>query len=401
MVGGWIGNKAFSLVHRKNLVYNTCWEDPRLDHEALQLTPDDNVLVITSAGCNALDYAIQSPSHVYAVDMNPLQNALLELKLACIRSLSFDDFFQIFGRGYHSEWRRIYQDAIRPQLSDRDRDVWDRRTGFFDGNGRRKSFYFRGTSGLFAWMINGYLNRPPGLREAVKEILQADSVERQQEIYDDRNVSALLWRKPIRWAMRRDTTLAMLGVPRSQRNQIDRCYPGGIGRFIQDRIEAVFREIPLKDNYFWRVYLTGEYTPECCPEYLKQDNFQKLKVGLVDRVTSHTDTVAGFLSKHQGRISKFVLLDHMDWLYDRHPDLLAAEWQSIINRATPRSKVLWRSAALEVNFVDSLKIQMGGKQASVGDLLHYDTKLASELHSRDRVNTYGSFYIANLVGTAA
>ena len=91
----------------------------------------------------------------------------------------------------------------------------------------------------------------------------------------------------------------------------------------------------------------------------------------------------------------------MDWLYDRHPDLLAAEWQSIINRATPRSKVLWRSAALEVNFVDSLKIQMGGKQASVGDLLHYDTKLASELHSRDRVNTYGSFYIANLVGTAA
>ena len=64
-------------------------------------------------------------------------------------------------------------------------------------------------------MVNGYLNRPPGLREAVKEILQADSVERQKEIYDERNVSALLWRKPIRWAMRRDTTLAMLGVPRS------------------------------------------------------------------------------------------------------------------------------------------------------------------------------------------
>ncbi len=147
------------------------WEDPRLDHEALQLPPDDNALVITSAGCNALDYAIQSPSQVYAVDMNPIQNALLELKLGCIRSLSFDDFFQIFGGGHHSQRRRIYQDAIRPQLSDRDRDVWDRSAGFFDGNGRRKSFYFRGTSGLFAWVINGYLNRPPGLREAVKEIL--------------------------------------------------------------------------------------------------------------------------------------------------------------------------------------------------------------------------------------
>ncbi|MEL7335047.1 MAG: DUF3419 family protein, partial [Planctomycetota bacterium] len=38
----WIGRKAFSVVHRANLVYNTCWEDPRLDHEALQLGPDDN-----------------------------------------------------------------------------------------------------------------------------------------------------------------------------------------------------------------------------------------------------------------------------------------------------------------------------------------------------------------------
>ena len=401
MVRRWIGNKAFSLVHRKNLVYNTCWEDPRLDREALQLTSDDTVLVITSAGCNALDYLIQSPRHVYAVDMNPLQNALLELKLACIRSLSFEEFFQVFGRGYHSDWPQIYQDAVRPELSEHDRYLWDRRTGFFDGSGRRKSFYFRGTSGLFAWMINGYLNRPPGLREAVEEIMEADSVEQQRDIYDSRNVNALLWRKPIRWAMRRDTTLAMLGVPRSQRNQIDQCYPGGIGRFIQDRIEAVFKEIPLKDNYFWRVYLTGEYTPECCPEYLKEDNFQRLKVGLVDRVTSHTETVAGFLSRHHGWISRFVLLDHMDWLYDRHPDLLAAEWQSIINRASPRSKVLWRSAALQVNFVDPLKIQASGKQTSVGDLLHYDTKLASELHSRDRVNTYGSFYIANVVGAAA
>ncbi len=118
----------------------------------------------------------------------------------------------------------------------------------------------------------------------------------------------------------------MLGIPRSQCNQIDRSYLGGIGRFIQDRIEAVFRDIPLRDNYFWRVHLTGESTLEFFLEYLKPNNFQKLKVGLVDRVTSHTDTVARFLSKHQGRVSEFVLLDHKHWLYDRHPDLLAAEY---------------------------------------------------------------------------
>ena len=48
----------FSLIHLKNLVYNQCWEDPRLDRVALELTPSDRVVIITSAGCNALDYAL-------------------------------------------------------------------------------------------------------------------------------------------------------------------------------------------------------------------------------------------------------------------------------------------------------------------------------------------------------
>ena len=401
MVTKWIGQKCFSVIHKTNLIYNTCWEDPRLDREALALGSDDTVLVITSAGCNALDYATQAPKHVYAVDMNPLQNALLELKLAAIRTLEFGDFFKVFGCGCHPDWRSIYFDAVRPELRPEAQPVWDKRLNFFDGTARRKSFYFRGTAGLFAWMINGYLKRPPGLREAVQDILHCDSVERQQEIYDGREVSKLLFTKKLRWLLRRDATLAMLGVPRSQRKQLDTCYPGGIGKFIQDRIEEVFKTLPLKDNYFWRVYLTGEYTRDCCPAYLEEANFQALKGGLVDHVSTHTNTVEGFLSNHDGKVSRFVLLDHMDWLYEKYPDLLASEWQTIIDHAAAQSRVLWRSAALDVDFVDPLPVVTGGKQTRVGDLLRYDTELASKLHARDRVNTYGSFYIADIAGVAA
>ncbi|TWT92530.1 DUF3419 family protein [Neorhodopirellula pilleata] len=400
MVKRWIGQKCFSFIHLKNLVYNTCWEDPRLDRQALELSPDDNVLVITSAGCNALDYALQSPANVFAVDMNPLQNALLELKLACIRSLSHEDFFSVFGRGVHPNWDEIYHDLVRCELRPEDQAIWDRRLDFFNGTSRRKSFYFRGTSGLFAWMINGYLKRPSQLRRAVDAILDAETVEEQARIYDQENVDALLWRKPIRWALQRDATLAMLGVPQSQRKQIDSSYPGGIGEFIRMRIETVFKRLPLKDNYFWRVYLTGQYTPECCPEYLKESNFDKLKGGLAERVSTHTDTVEGFLNRNRQPISRFVLLDHMDWLWDNHPAKLTSEWQSIINNAAPQSRVLWRSAALSVGFVDPLVVDRNGTQVSVGELLRYHPEFALELHSRDRVHTYGSFYIADLRGSA-
>jgi S-adenosylmethionine-diacylglycerol 3-amino-3-carboxypropyl transferase len=387
-------------MHQHNLIYNTCWEDPRIDREALELTEQDSVLVITSAGCNALDYALESPKHVYAVDINPLQNSLLELKLACIRRLEFAEFFQLFGKGYHPHWAKIYHDRVRAALAPQHRETWDRRIGLLDGTSRRKSFYFRGTSGLFAWLINGYLNRPPGLREAVHQILEASSLEEQEAIYDMANINQLLWRKPLRWFMRRDTTLALLGVPRSQRNQIDTCYPGGIEQFIQDRIERVFKRIPLSDNYFWRVYLTGSYTPECCPEYLKRDNFHRLKDGLSDRISTHDTTVQQFLAEHPDHVSRFVLLDHMDWLYDRHPELLRQEWQSILDRAAPDSRVLWRSAALQVNFVDPLRVVMNGKSIEVGELLRYHPELASNLHARDRVQTYGSFYIADVAKAA-
>ncbi|OYP37752.1 DUF3419 family protein [Rhodopirellula sp. MGV] len=401
MIRNWIGRRCFSAIHGRNLVYNTCWEDPRLDREALQLSEDDTVLVITSAGCNALDYALQNPRAVHAVDMNPLQNALLELKKAAIKSLSFDDFFQVFGTGYHNNWSRIYRDQVRPNLASDVADIWDKRHNFFDGTSRRKSFYFRGTSGLFAWMINGYLNRPRGLREAVHEILQAETVEEQSQIYHARGVDKMLFSRPMRWALRRDSVMAMLGVPRSQRMQLDRGYPGGIGKFIQDRIEHVFTRIPLHDNYFWRVYLTGSYTRECCPDYLTEAGYERLSGGMADRISTHTDTVESFLRGHNGTISRFVLLDHMDWLYEHHPQSLSAEWQRIIERAAPDARILWRSAAFDVDFVDPLVVANDGRQTRLGELLRYQSDLANQLHQHDRVHTYGSFYIADLIGAAA
>ncbi len=49
----------------------------------------------------------------------------------------------------------------------------------------------------------------------------------------------------------------MLGVPKAQRKQIETQYPGGILRFIEDSMEAVFAKLPIRDNYFWRVYITA------------------------------------------------------------------------------------------------------------------------------------------------
>jgi len=382
------------LVHGHNLVYNTCWEDPRLDREALQLGPTDNVMVITSAGCNALDYALTEPNHVYAVDMNPRQNALLELKLAGIRQLEFETYFDMFGRGGMKNVHDVYARQLRPDLSEWSRQYWDRWIKFFDV-GRRRNFYFRGTSGSFAWLMNVYIDRIVQLRPHIDELLDAGSVDEQRDIYDNK-VRDRFWTRSIRFAMGRDTTLSMLGVPRAQRAEVERHYDGGISGFVRDSVESVLVKLPLADNYFWRVYLTGQYTHDCCPEYLRPENFARLKAGLVDRITTCTNSVEGFLNSSEVPISRFVLLDHMDWMSGKYFHLLEAEWQAIVQRTAPGARVIWRSGGLRADFVDRVQVTHNGQLVPVGELLTYYPELAERLHAQDRVHTYGSFYIADL-----
>lgn len=391
-LSNWISGRVFKFVHGNNLVYNTCWEDPRLDRRALELTERDRVLVITSAGCNALDYAIAGAGHVYAVDMNPRQNALLELKVAGIRHLQFEDFFRLFGDGYHPRAAEIYQQTLRASLSPWAQAYWDRWIKFFDSS--RRSFYFRGTSGSFARGINFYVDRVARVRAEITDLMDATSTCDQARIYE--GIRDRFWRRSLRFAMNRDTTLSMLGVPKAQRQQIEKQYPGGILRFIEDSMEAVFAKLPISDNYFWRVYITGKYTPSCCPEYLKAENFQLLKDRNLDNVSVHTDSVQGFLEKNDVAISRFVLLDHMDWLSDHFFPLLESEWQAILSRATPKARILWRSGGLRTDFIDEVSVLREGKPTLLPELLHFNAGLAAELHQQDRVHTYGSFYIANL-----
>ena len=40
-----VDHALFNAIYSRNLVYNTCWEDPAIDRQALALGPDDTMLV--------------------------------------------------------------------------------------------------------------------------------------------------------------------------------------------------------------------------------------------------------------------------------------------------------------------------------------------------------------------
>lgn len=345
--------------------------------------------MITSAGCNALDYLLDGPGHIYCVDMNPKQNALLELKLAAIRRLDYNTFFQMFGRGKLESARAVYLRELRQDLSPQSQQFWDRKIKYFSEG---RSFYFKGTTGLFARIANVYINFRKA-REAIEQVFQISSVEEREAAYNN-YIRRLLWSDLIRRLLGYDATLSLLGVPQPQRQQIESSYIGGVAQFIEDCLAAVFTKVPTRDNYFWWLYLFGYYTEERCPEYLREENFEQLR-GLINRISTHSMSILDFLNQHEKSIDRFVLLDHMDWLATFGKPILEAEWQAIADHSASNTRILWRSAAMKVDYVDSISVTINGEPRQLGDVLSYQTELAFELHQIDRVHTYGSFYIAD------
>ncbi|WP_462322695.1 DUF3419 family protein, partial [Halochromatium sp.] len=230
--------KVFDAIYSRALVYNTCWEDPAVDRLVLKIAPDDQILVITSAGCNVLDYALVGPAAIHAVDANPRQNALLELKLAGIRRLEFDDFFAAFGHGHHPRFEHLYRRELRAELSPFARGFWDKRIRWFGHP--RGSFYFHGLSGIVAKGFHAYLRVRPRLAASISELFETRSLDDQRHVYETR-VQPLIWSPTINWTLSRQLTMSMLGVPHPQRKEVQEQHERGGAGVVRESLDYFFR----------------------------------------------------------------------------------------------------------------------------------------------------------------
>jgi S-adenosylmethionine-diacylglycerol 3-amino-3-carboxypropyl transferase len=375
---------TFQRVHGGNLVYNACWEDPRIDRELMALDHESRVVMITSAGCNALDYLLDDPAEIHAVDMNPRQNALLQLKSAMIRRDRFEDLFALFGEGTHPDFKSLHKE-VEELLPTYANSYWKEKHYYFKSSKLNPSFYYRGTAGQMAWIaLKTFMSGRGKLRQRITAILEAKSIEEQQAIYEE--VRPILWTKLVTWLLKQPVSMAMLGVPRAQIRLIEKNFAGGIPGFLQAKLEQVFTEIPFWENYFWQVYMRGSYTRECCPNYLREEHQPVLR-DRVDRIKTHSSTIANFLREHPAPYSHYVLLDHQDWMAAHRPEALAEEWQLILENSRPGTAILMRSASPEIDFIPAFARERL-------DLV--DEARTEALHQRDRVGTYGCTLFAHV-----
>ncbi|SNR16842.1 DUF3419 family protein [Tenacibaculum jejuense] len=373
-------NWFFHQIHGKKLIYNACWEDPRCDRKLLQLNKNSKLVMITSAGDNLLDYLLDEPTEIHSVDMNFRQNALLELKRTMFQYGDYEALFQFFGEGNFKEAKSYYRKYLRENLPDYAKEYWDEHIHYFQGKGKRNSFYYRGASGALAYLCRKYLYTSKKIRQNLENFMTSNTLKQQESYYTI--LEEKIFNPFISLLLNNHLTMYLAGVPRAQQALIQESYSGGNVAYIKESFRNVFTQLDIGDNYFYQVYLKGFYTQECCPEYLKQDNFLKLK-DQQNNAYSYTTTLSGFLKENPAEYSHYVLLDHQDWLAANNVPALEEEWSLILKNSKPGTRILMRSAAKEIDFFPDF----------VKDRVDFDKELSDQLHKEDRVGTYASVYL--------
>ncbi len=354
--------------------YSQVWEDHALLEDALEITPEDDVLSITSAGDNALALMLQNPNSVTCVDMNPTQTALTALKIAAIRHIpDHADFLGFLGFAPDDHRVARYRDVLRHEVDEATRTYWDAHTELIrDGvahQGRLERY-------MAQWRQE---HRPKVWPDALVETLfTPQPLDAQRALYMQRArtpdfVASLLQ------VFGRE--MLAKGRDEAQFAHVDQSQTG---RVFLERFDRVCTTQSMAHNpYLWRL-IRGELGPlDHVTPYLNPANYDRLRGGLLDRLTLHTVELEQVLQDApRGAYSALNLSDVFEYM---SAELTHDLYETFAERLRPGARIAFWNLLVERHRPDDLS-----------DRITAHTDRAQALLERDRAWFYGAFHIEEI-----
>ena len=329
----------FNLI-KHCYIYNQSWEDSEVDVPTYQLKENNNILMITTGGDNVLNYLIQNPDHIHTVDLNKHQNYLLEMKMAIIKVFSREEAFKILAKNDYPLFLRKFK-SLENYLS------YDSKRWWQENKELMKNFHNTGTVKVLAYIIHS-LMWIFGLKQFIKD-LKGCTFEQQQKLYF-KNESKLKFMSNL---LNQIVFLIIpyVGVPDRQLALSD-MHP-----YVW--IKRLFLHTDINKNYFYYPYLYGCWEEDCCPPYLRKENYTIIKANL-HKIKIHTcrlDEIGNHMTDKSYKFDRVILLDHMDWMTD---DIIVNEWEKIIPYTENNCLFCWRSYSFKQPFscLSNLKYQI-------------------------------------------
>jgi len=361
--------------------YSQVWEDHALVEDGLAIAHDDDVLSIASAGCNALGVLLREPKSVLAIDLNPAQVALVELKLRAIEVLEWDDFVGFLGLRPHPQRLDLYA-RIRPRLDERTRGFWDSQeialAGGVHACGRLEAF-FRGFYADVLPTVHG--------PEAIARLFAITDPVEQARFFE-----AEIGTPALRDAFTSYFTRERLASEGRDPRQMVYVEAMDVAGYFWERFRWVMTALPAGTNFYVHSFLTGHYRDiAAVPPYLRQENYLRLRALLPRFRVELGDVESALLSRPAGAFSKANLSDLFEYLSDEATDAIFA---TIGERLRPGGRACFWNLLVPREPVRSPGPGVAaGEDAAPRARLHPLRTLADALYARDRSWFYRAFHI--------
>lgn len=366
--------------------YSRVWEDHLLLERGLQITPEDDVLSITSAGDNVLALLLAGPRSVTAIDLSPAQTALLELKVAAIRHLRYADFVTLLGAdplpadpekelpaAVISRRMAIFE-HLRRTLPPSVRDFWDARTDDIAGGvmacGRLERHFDAFRREHLA--TDGY-------GSVVARLLQCDDRRTRCAMFDES-----LQGSSLAESFRHHFGREMLAARGRSDAQFRHVSDVDVGTVFWTRFRRACTMLPVRGNFYLASFLTSRYDSLAeGPPYLRPTAHARLRT-LLPRLRIETGSLeelvsasapSAFSKANLSNIFEYVSEEHAHRLLQMLADATRAGgrlcyWNLLVPRASP-----W----------------------SLRHRLRPHRRRATALSRRDRAWFYGAFHIEEVL----
>lgn len=356
------------------ILYSQCWEDPLCARAALRIQPGADVLAIGAAGDNVLALLLDEPRQVLAVDVNPAQAALVELKVAAARGLCASDVPPFLGAGAHANRRDVYR-RLRPLLSPSASRFWDQESRLISRGVIHGGRFERYLALFRRWV----LALAPG-GAAVRALLAAPDPDAQERIY------RTAWDTPVwRACVRACFGRRLLSARGRHPSMFSTCQIRDVGGHYLRRTAWGLTAIPIRTNPFATYMLTGGYDRAArMPLYLQPDVLPRVAC-LADRVRVEVGSVRDVLANLPDRsIDAFYLSDVFEPCESEEYEEMLEE---IARVGRPGARLCYWNNLVERS-----------RPARLGHVLASHDRLAAALHRQDRAFLYSRFVVESVLG---
>ena len=247
----------------RTLNYASVNEDWCAEAAGLQLRDGDRVLCITGSGDRPLDLLYEADCDILAIDLNPAQNALLQLKIAAMRDLEFEDYTRFLGlEPAPRSWRvdrlaRLELDAeARAWCSAHSRLV--ARGILYQGRWER---HYRRVAAF------GGLVRPRG----IARLFSFTDVQ-TQAAWVREHWDTPVWRAAWWLASNRSASRLLFGDPAFFAHLDVKPAP-----FLYRSFERGLQRHLARDSFMAALALTGRLLPHALPPYLRADGVERIR----------------------------------------------------------------------------------------------------------------------------